>query len=333
MAAGTKTDFVIYNDEFHTGVTDKLEQAAIDMGESTGNTIRLVTQSILGDFEKSTFFDLVEDLVQERDPTSLADVAPSNLNQSETINPKVNRRIGPHQDTIDKFKKINADPAVMSFVLGQQFSVGVMLDYLNTGLIAVSTAIQSEAGMVYDQVADADATDKTLSPVSFNKGMSKLGDAGQRIRSWVMHSAPYYKLIENGITEKLTGMSDLLVYGGVPGALGKPVYVSDSPALVDADPAGDQTLPAQYVILGLTEGALTLTQSEDMSTSAGDVRGKQNIVVEWQAEYAFNIAVKNFSYIGSGSSPTKAQLGVAANWNYTKHDIKSGPGVAIIVNI
>lgn len=331
MATYTKDDFVIYNEELHTGITDVLQQAVEPLASGSNGAIQMITQSLMGDYQKETFFELVEGLVQERDPTSLADVTPTGLEQGEQVSPKVNRRIGPHQDTLDKFKKIDKDPAVMSFILGTQAGVGVRLDYLNTGLIALATAIQSETGMVYDHVG-AGGTDTTLTPTAINKGLSLMGDAGGRVRSWVMHSKPYYDLVDDAMTQNLTGLSDIVIYGGAPGARGLPVYVSDSEGLTDPDPAGDGTEDPTYFVLGLTENALVLTQSEEQSVHSRTVGGKANIVAEWQAEYAFNVKVKGFSYVGTNASPTKAELGDTANWNYILNDVKSGPGIAIVVN-
>ena len=328
---GTKNDFVIYNDELHTGITEVLEQAAGPLDSGSNSTIRLVTQDLMGDFSKETFFDLVDGLVKERDPTSLADVTPSGLNQSEQVAPKVNRQIGPHEDTLDKFKKIDEDPAVMSFIIGQQAGVGVRLDFLNTGMIALATAMQTEAGMVYDHVA-AGGSVTTLEPKAINKGVAQLGDASGRVRSLVMHSKPFFDLVDDAIGTNLTGLTDIVIFGGVPGAMGLPVFKSDSDGLVDLDPAGDGTADPIYFVLGLTEGALTLTQSEERNVHSELVGGKANIIARWQAEYAYNVKVKGFSYVGTSASPTNAELGTAANWNYIKTDVKSGPGVVIIVN-
>lgn len=329
----TKTDFVIYNEEFHSGVTELLEQAAIDLRNGANGTIQIVTQSLLGDFSKETFFDLIDNLVQERDPTSTADVVPSGLSHSEHVSPKVNRRIGPHVDTLDKFKKINKDPSIMSFILGQQSAKAVMLDYLNTGLIALSAAIKSEPELVYNADADANATKKTANPLVFIKGLSKMGDASSRIRSWVMPSKPFFDMVEDAVLEKVTGISDIAVYGGMPGSQGLPVYKTDSAALIETgrvDGTGNP-LPNLYTILGLTENALVLTQSENYDVVSERKGGGENILASFQAETAYNITIKGFSYVGAGASPTKAQLGTTANWSRVVSDVKSAAGVAIVV--
>jgi hypothetical protein len=331
MPTYTQDDFVIYNDELHTGITEVLEQRAIAMNAASQNTVRLVTQSLLGEFEKTTFFDVIDNLVQERDPTSVAAVTATSIEQSEHVSPKVNRRIGPNKNTLDKFKKIGATPALRSFILGQQSGKAVSLDYLNTGLTALATAITSEANLVIDVTAGTD-DDKRISRVRLNRARALLGDAGNQIRAWVMPSAPYWSLVEDALTSNLTGLADVVVYGGLPGTLGMPVYMTDSPALIDLDPAGDDSEPAAYTILGLTEGALTLTQSEETDSASEIITGLANLVVQWQVEYAFNVKVKGFSFTTAAPSPTNAQLGNGANWTYVLTDIKSGPGVALIVD-
>jgi hypothetical protein len=327
----TKEDFVIINDELHTGITEVLEQRAFAMNAASQNTIRMVTQSLLGDFEKTTFFDTIENLVQERDPTDMTPVSATSIEQKEHVNPKVNRRIGPNKNTLDKFKKIGATPALRSFIIGQQAGKAVALNYLNTGLTALATAITSVSALTIDVTASS-LDDKRVSRVQLNRARALLGDAGAAIRAWVMPGAPYWSLVEEALSSNLTGLADVVVYGGAPGTLGLPVYVTDSPALVDLDPAGDESEPAAYTILGLTEGALTLTQSEETDSHSEIMTGLPNLVVQWQAEYAFNIKVKGFSFNPALPSPTDANLGNDENWTYVMTDIKSGPGVALIVD-
>jgi hypothetical protein len=143
-----------------------------------------------------------------------------------------------------------------------------------------------------------------------------------------MHSVSYYKLIKNQITDKVTGIADVVVYGGSPGTLGRVVYVTDSPELVIAD--GVSLGVDSYRVLGLTEDALTLNQSEDMTVVTETVTGLENLGVRLQGEYAFTARIKGFSYVGV-ANPTDAILKTGASWDFVMDDIKAGPGCMLIV--
>lgn len=323
MPLGTKDDFVIYDVEFHSGVTEVLEQNSAELETGVNGAIRMISLNQKGDFEKESFFKNVAGLVGRRDPEDITAANETKLTQDELTAVKINGMIGPTYNTLDSFKKIGSDPAVMSFVLGQQFGVGVTLDYLNTGILALATAMGTESDMILD-IAGSAETDKKLRVEYLNRALALMGDRGSRVRAWVMHSKPFYDLVGSQILDQVTGIADQVVYGGAPGTLGRAVYVSDSPALVVE---GD---PDTYRVLGLTEDALVLNQSEDQTVATDLELGRNNIVMVLQGEYAFTVKVKGFAYTGA-AAPDDAVLGNAANWSYRYSDLKSGCGIMLLV--
>jgi len=327
---GTLTDFKIYDEEFFGGITEVVEQASIEMGSGSAGTINMISNNQRGEFERESFFSHVGGLVSRRDNTSIADIADLDMAQGELVAVKINTKIGPVAQTIDSFKKIGQDPSLMSFALGQMYGNDIVLDYLNTGLTAVTTAINTEAGMVHDVVNAGGAT-TTANYAEMVRGLAKMGDRASRVKAWVMPSAVYFKLMENAITEKVTNVADVAIYAGTIGSLNRPVLVTDSPALVNADPTGDGLTPAQYTILGLTEDALTVNQSEDSTIHSEIVSGKESLLMRLQGETAHTVGVKGFEYTGV-ANPDDAVLGAGASWNYSFQDVKSGPGFAIVVN-
>lgn len=327
MAISTAAQFVVHQEEFQTGQTETLEQYANDMTVGLAGTVRMISRNMIGDYEKEAFFKVTSNLVSERNPASVLASVPTGLLQDEVIGIKVHRKIH-NENTLDAFRKIGSDQSLMSFVLGQQSGKAVALDYLNTGLTALTAAIGTESGMVLNITTE---TTKTISMSALNRARAKLGDAGQSIRAWVMPSTAYYDLVGTQIADKVTGVHDVVVYGGLPATLGLPVYVTDSPALINLDPAGDNSKPAEYTVLGLTEDALVLTDSEESAVISELVGGLENIVARYQAEYAYSVKVKGFEYKGT-KSPSAATLGSGANWDYVMTSIKSGPGVKLVVN-
>lgn len=321
MAAGTKTDFVIYDVEFFSGATEILEQYADDIGTAVGGAINIVSMNQKGDFEKQSFFKNVAGLVGRRDAEVLTPQIDSKLEQGEHASVKINGKIVPVMNTIDSFKKIGQTPEVMSFVLGQQYGKGITLDHLNTGISCLATAMATENGMVYDTTA---TTAADPDPEGLTDTLALMGDAASRVVAWVMHSNSYFKLVKGQIADKVTGIADVIVYGGMPGTLGRTVYVTDSSSLVITD--GVSSGVDAYRVMGLTQDALTLNQSEDNTIISEVVTGLENLGVRIQGEYAFTVNVKGFSYVGT-ANPTDAELATGANWSYNMTDVKSGPGV------
>lgn len=321
MPIGDKSDFVIYQEEFFSGAVETLEQNAAEVETGANGTIRMISINQKGEFEKSSFFKNVTNLTSRRDPTDTTAATSTLLEQGEQAAVKVNGKIGPVENTIDSFKKIGEDPSIMSFVLGQQFGVDIALDYINTGILAAATAMQTTPAMVHSDLTT------TLNAEVLNDGLRKMGDRASRIRALVMHSTGFRNLIGNQILEKVTGISDVVIYGGSPGSLGRPIYVTDSEALIIDD--GVSAGVPSYITLALTEDAIVINQSEEQTVVTQLVTGLNNLVLRLQGEYAMSVRVKGHSYTGA-AAPDDSVLGNGANWAYRMADVKSGPGICII---
>ena len=327
---GTLTDFKIYDTEFFGGLTEVAEQASIEMGSGSAGTINIVSNNQKGEFERESFFSHVNGLVTRRDNTSIADVADKDMAQGEIVGVKINSRIGPVAQTIDSFKKIDQDPSLMSFALGQMYGNDIVLDYLNTSLTSVVAAMSSEADMVLDIVASTE-TDKTPRYEYLVRTLAKMGDRASRVKAWVMPSAAYYSLMENAITDKITNVADVAIYEASIGSLNRPVMVTDADALVQVGGA-DGVSDDVYRILALTEDAITINQSEDSTIHSSIVDGKESLLMRLQGETAHTVGIKGFAYTGT-ASPTDAELANSANYSYSFSDVRSGPGVMLEVNI
>ena len=327
MAIGTKDGFKLYDREFFGGMNEVLQQNTEVFNGASGGAVRLVTSSLRGNFERESFMKKVTGgTVTHRDITSTSTVTPNKMEQGELVAPKINRRIGPNSNTMDAWKKIEEDPQMFSFYYGQQIAEDVAADWLNTLVLAGVTCMETETGMVYDATGEPDPKLRTEYLV---RGLKKLGDKAQRVRAWVMHSNTFYDLVESQILDKVTNVADAVIYGGAPGTLNRPVIVTDSPALVEAD--GVSTGVDAYKVLGLTDEALVATQSEDQNILSDTELGRENIVMTIQGEYAFNTRVKGFSYTAATINPDNAALGTGSNWGYAHGDVKLGPGVLIRV--
>jgi len=327
MATSTKADVVIYNEEYFSGIIEVVEQYADDVNTQSNGAVNYVTESLKGDFEKRSFWDLSTG-VTDRDPTDVTDVTPTGLSQSELISPKMNMRIGPFQATLDQFRKLGETPETMSFVLGQQMGAEIAVEWLNRGLTAATACLSKAAGTQSDITGETADADKVISSKALNRTLGLMGDRRNRVVAWVMHSSAFTDLTEGQIVDKLPGNSDVIMYGGITASLGLPVLVTDSQALYDVDPDGDSSNASEAYILGLTEDAVRMIESEDRAIELSTVLGKANILRILQGEMALTVRMKGFSYSGS-ASPNLAAIGTSSNWDSVFTDIKSGPGVML----
>jgi len=338
MAEGTRESWagvgrlpegLIYPELVHSGMVETLTQNTDAFNAASNNAIRLVTQMRMGDFHQETFFKNVSNLINRR----LVNVSPANpavtaseVPADEMISVKVNRRIGPIDQTIDSFKKLgeNADLEVLSFLLGGQIAKAMQVDQLEAGLRSVKAAIDGQAALVTDGQASPPTTLDTIDLVN---GLANFGDAADRIVMWVMHSKVYYDLVKDQIVRNIDGLSNFNVATATPVTLNRPVLITDSDALIQ------QLSPVanQYTTLGLTTDSVVLEDSEDPLMYNDVITGKENIVARLQGEFAYNISCKGFKYdvTNGGVNPDDTTLSTSTNWDAVMDSIKDLSGVAI----
>lgn len=320
MAAGTESNFIIYEAEFFAGAYETIEQNINVFNADSRGAIRLVPQTHRGNTLKESFFTNVSGgLINRRDTTSVAAVTSSPLGMDDAKSPKLSRRIGPVEDTISAFKKIDEDPSLMSFILGQQVGPEMFQDHITSSILACDAALNGVAALEYD----ASGSDPTATLLL--RTLALMGDKASKIVAWVMHSSVYFKLMESYVTDKLTNVTDVVVYGGTPPSLGRPVIVTDSTALALA---GTTTY---YTTLGLVAGGITVRESEQRSIETQTVLGKENITGILQGEYGITVSVKGFDYTGS-ANPNDATIGSSANWTQVASSIKACAGVRLVTN-
>lgn len=323
MAMGKQSDFVIYHEQFYGGVTEGINQNINVFNEASQGALQMVTQDLIGDYAKESFFKDINGLISRRDLTSVAVVGDTPMQQDEVISVKVNRKIGPVSHTLNAFRKLGADPEEMSFKLGEMVGRKKMKDMVNTGIRALVGAIINNANVIYDATAD---TLKTANHTALVGGLAKFGDMSGSIRAWVMHSKNYHDLMKQGIADKIFEVAGVTIYEGTIATFNRPVIVVDCPDLVvTAD------TPDSYYTLGLAEGALVLTESEEQDIVAQIVTGQEQLGTRVQGEYAFNLEVLGYKWdtTTGGPNPTDAALVTAGNWDKVAYDDKLTAGIAI----
>lgn len=322
MAIGKASDFTIYQDQFHGGITETLAQETNAFNSASNGTIILNAVERLGDYAQDTFMKTLSGLVSRRDTTSVAAATDLALTQDENISVKLNRKIGPVAQTLDAFRKINKDPSIMSFILGQQAAKAIMAEYLNTGIGAAVAAIGQ------DNEQDNDTA--TITTAGLVQAQAVLGDRGDSVAAYVMHSKAYYDLVQSQIAANIFEVSGYNVREGAPVTLGKPVIVTDSSSLISVG-TGPGAVD-EYYTLGLVRGAITVEESEGREVNAQIITGLENLVIRWQSEFAFNLGLKGYKWdIANGAAnPTSGALTTATNWDKTATSDKDLLGVRLV---
>lgn len=326
MASGLAGGFKVYQDQFQTGIVETLTQNSNAFNEASQGAIQLSTISRRGDFSQEAFFQVLSGMVSRRDNTSNAAATDQNLTQDEWISVKLNRKIGPVNQSRDSFRKImmGKTEEEMSFILGQMAGKGMQLDMLNSAVLAARAALAAQSS-VYRPIA-ASGTMKTTALVD---GLAAFGDAAQNITCWVMHSKAYYDLVKDQIASNIFGVSNFAVANASPVTLNRPVLVTDSASLMTTTGSGSTAVNTYYT-LGLTAGGAIVENTEEEELIVQDVTGNENLAVRMQGEFAYNVGIKGFKWdITQGANPTAAALGTGTNWKAVRQSFKDFAGVCI----
>lgn len=327
MAATTKSDFKLYPEQVQAGMNEVLAQNAQAFNGASSNAIRFFPQALPEDYAYEAFFQSISGLVTRRKTDTVSAVTDLELTQDEFISVKVNRRIGPVKIQDDAFYKAGLDPQEASFILGTQAGQAMQLDYLNTGLVSAVNAIRNvDSGAL--ETDQSGASPATLTHGHLITALSTFGDRADRIVCWVMHSKPYFDLMGQAYTDKITDVANVAIYEGTTGTVGRRVVVTDSTALIDSS-----TSPDEYVVLGLTQGALDVIQSEPARMVDDLITGEENIARRFQGEHAYNLRLKGFKWDVSngGENPSDTALGTSGYWDKAATDNRDLAGLALVV--
>lgn len=327
MATGKASDFVLYDALFNGAFIEKQVQNISAMMGGSNGAISIKAEYLRGDYKKESFTKKISSLVTRRDVTSVSAPGDIAVTQGELVAPKCHRKIGPVSQTESAWRQIGETPERLSMVVGYQAADDVLAEQLNTALGGVVGALYHMGSAV---TVDGTLTNPsaTLTHSLLAQGLGKMGDASSRIVAWVMHSKNYYDLVGQSITDKITNVADVTIVQGTAAGLGKPIIVTDSTSLINTT-----ATPDSYTVLGLTQEAIQITNSEVPRMVSDVVTGLENLVGRIQGEYAYNIGLKGYTWDTSsgGSNPTAAAVATGVNWDpvFTSH--KDGVGVRIIV--
>jgi hypothetical protein len=341
MATGTRATWasathlpqgLIYPELVHGGMVETLVQNTAAFNGQSRNTIRLVTQRRLGDYAQESFWGLIDSLVSRRDPDSTSGATGLVVPKDEHISVKVNRKIGPIDQTFDSFRKVQQQGAgnlqVLSFLLGEQIAKAVQVDQLEAGLRSLVAALSGQTA-VYEQT-NGTSPGGIITTNKLVDTLARFGDAADRIDLWVMHSKVYYDLVKNQISANIDGVSNFNVAQATPVTLNRPVLITDSESLkiFGGSPV---TAVTGYHTLGLSMNACVLEDSEEEMMYSDVITGNENIIARLQGEFAYNIGLKGFKWdvTNGGVNPANAALATSTNWDPVMNSSKDFAGVIL----
>jgi hypothetical protein len=158
-------------------------------------------------------------------------------------------------------------------------------------------------------------------------GMALYGDKINEIACFVMRSKDYFGLMKgNIVAATIDSIAGATLNSGSVATLGKPVLVTDSPALVglglDVDDSG--------VVLALTTNAITCIADDDFYVTTEQSLGKANITIMWQGESQYGVDLAGYAFDKSVSPINRAELGTGANWTKVATDLKNTAGGVLL---
>ena len=326
MAIGTQGDIVLYNEQFNQALVETLAQNAAAFNEVSAFTMIQDIEFIKGLYAQSTFWLENANLVQRRDSTSVAAATDEKFTQAESVEVKLDRKYQVAH-TLDSFRKMGVGLGAttpeeigreMSTAFGLAIANGVQLNMVNDLITALVASIDAGGALeVGSGVLD-------FSHTYFTDGKATFGDAGEDVACYVMHSFPFYQLEKLDASNAYEIGTRIRVFGEAPGTNGRPVIVTDAPAL--ALGAND------FVTLGLMPGAGRVSLAENFVQAFETVTGLDSLVYRMQAEWSTKIGVKGQAWdiATGGANPDNTALATEANWDQVASSVKNTAGFRIL---
>ncbi len=298
MATTLNSNMVIYDQLMQTAYLERIQDVIEGFNANSAGAMVLRTEAIEGNLSRDAFYTL-DATVGHRNVNSAAAVSGERFGADEMITVKTPWKFGPVESTEESFKRRNRTPEEHFTLTGQQLADHALRYQLRAAFAGLSAAIGANS----DMVAEANWT--TDGKRVLTKGLRKMGDQFNRVAIWVMDSTQYFELVDTAIADKIFEEAGLVVYGGQPGTMGKPVLVTDE--------APEDT------IFGLQAGAVEIVESQAPGILNERIGGLENIVIRSQAEGTFNVGLMGYSWGVENSTPAPVnpnltQLGTGANW-------------------
>lgn len=316
------SDMVVFNQYMMPAISEQFPQMIDKFNAASNNTIMLTGENFDGSFLEESFYNAIHGSQRRVDRFAANGVAAAtDLTQAKHSTVKVAGGFGPILFEPSQMTWLRKPTQEGITVAASQFAEALLADQLNTAVLSLVAAIGNNAAVVNDVSGAGKVTQQAI-----NTGLAKFGDASQLIRALIMTGAQYHELVGEAIanSNSLFEIGGVAVREGTAFGQGRPIIVTDSPALRTADPFQN--------VLGLVQGAAQVMDGSDMVTNIETTNGKDRIETTFQSDYTFGLGLKGYTWdtTNGGASPSDAALGTGTNWDKVVTSDKHTAGVMII---
>ncbi len=310
----------VFNEYIMPATIETLAQMVNKFNAASNGAIRLTTEGFDGDFLQESFFAAIHSAQRRVDRyAAQASASATDLTQLKHSSVKVAGGFGPIRFEPSQMTWLQQPTARGIEVASRNFAEALMADQLNTAIAALVAAISNQAAATND-VSDSAG----ISYSAFNDAHAKFGDHSANLVAQVMNGSAYHKLIGQNLTNtpQLFQAQNVQVVD----ILGKPVIVTDAPALYAAG------TPNKLKVLSLAESAAMVHDAGDVISNIETSNGQTRIETTMQVDYTFGLGLKGYAWDESngGKSPTDAEIATGSNWDKVATDIKHTAGVITI---
>jgi hypothetical protein len=316
------SDMVVFNQYMMPAISEQFPQMIDKFNAASNNTIMLTGENFDGSFLEESFYNAIHGSQRRVDRFAAnGAAAATDLTQAKHSTVKVAGGFGPILFEPSQMTWLRKPTQEGITVAASQFAEALLADQLNTAVLSLVAAIGNNAAVVNDVSLTGKVTQQAI-----NTGLAKFGDASQLIRALIMTGAQYHELVGEAIanSNSLFEIGGVAVREGMAFGQGRPIIVTDSPALRTADPFQN--------VLGLVQGAAQVMDGSDMVTNIETTNGKDRIETTFQSDYTFGLGLKGYTWdtTNGGASPSDAALGTGTNWDKVVTSDKHTAGVMII---
>lgn len=312
----------VFNKYFMPAIIETLAQMVQKFNAASNGAIRLTTDGFEGDFLQESFFASIHSAQRRVDRyAAQAAAAATDLTQQKHSSVKIAGGFGPIRYEPSQMIWLQKPTAEGIEVASRNFAEAMMADQLNTAIAGLVAAIGNQPDATNDVSA---ATDPALSYVAMNDAHAKFGDHSGNLIAQVMNGTAYHKLIGANLvnTAQLFQAQNVRVVD----ILGKPVIVTDAPALYEAG------TPNKLKVLSLAESAAIVHDGSDVITNIETSNGQTRIETTMQMDYSFGLGLKGYTWdeANGGKSPSDAEIATGTNWDKVATSIKHTAGVLTV---
>lgn len=329
MAIGNVANVAVQNDAFYAGYVEVLQNNADIFNSASAGSIILETNLLRGYYSQERFWSATSGSITRRDLTSNSAITPTGLTQKEEVSVKrfvkgaysnTYESLTINNDYVDAF---GSEEAAFAYLVGRQAASEIAEKLATDALAAGRAALTARTAVTLDLTSESTTT---FTHSALNRALALMGDASYKVGTLVMHSNQFHDLVGTDITDKITNVADSAIKFGVTSFAGRNIIVTDNASLIAT---GDT--PDSYYILGLTNDAIRVKESEERRLKFDTTTLTEQLAMVAQLEMAYNVGVKGFAWdtTNGGANPTDTAFATSTNWDQVAASDKSGPGFLI----